>query len=194
LIEKGLIGKEKGTDNLLSAIDASRENDIDRLITGLGIRNVGKQSARVIAMHFPDMDALSHATYEQLIALPDFGDIMVRDILDYFGREETHLLLQRLKEAGVNMTSRIAERTVDRRLAGKTFVLTGTLPSMTREEASELIQSYGGRVSGSVSKKTSYVLAGEEAGSKLTKAQGLGIPILSEEDLLNLLKQGNRFA
>jgi len=188
LIEKGLIGKEKGTDNLLNAIEASRENDIDRLITGLGIRNVGKQSARVIAMHFPDLDALAHATYEQLIALPDFGDIMVRDILDYFGREETRLLLERLREAGVNMKSRTAERTVDRRLAGKTFVLTGTLPSMTREEASELIQNYGGRVSGSVSKKTSCVLAGEEAGSKLVKAQGLGIPVLSEEDLMNLLK------
>ncbi|WZL77967.1 NAD-dependent DNA ligase LigA [Eubacteriales bacterium mix99] len=188
LIEKGLIGKEKGTDNLLNAIDASRENDIDRLITGLGIRNVGKQSARVLAMHFPDMDALAHATYEQLIVLPDFGDIMVQDILDYFGREDAHVLLERLREAGVNMISRIAERTVDRRLAGKTFVLTGTLPSMTREEASELIQNYGGRVSGSVSRKTSYILAGEEAGSKLTKAQELGIPVLTEEGLMNLLK------
>ena len=187
LIEKGLIGKEKGTDNLLNAIESSRENDIDRLITGLGIRNVGKQSARVIALHFPDMDALRHATYEQLIGLPDFGDIMVRDILEYFAREETGLLLDRLNQAGVNMKSRTAEEKIDRRLEGKTFVLTGKLPSMTREEASELIQSYGGKVSGSVSGKTSYVLAGEEAGSKLTKAQELGIPILREEDLMELL-------
>jgi len=187
LIEKGLIGKEKGTDNLLNAIESSRENDIDRLITGLGIRNVGKQSARVIALHFPDMDALRHATYEQLVGLPDFGDIMVRDILEYFAREETGLLLDRLNQAGVNMKSRTAEEKIDRRLEGKTFVLTGKLPSMTREEASELIQSYGGKVSGSVSGKTSYVLAGEEAGSKLTKAQELGIPILREEDLMELL-------
>lgn len=188
LIEKGLIGKEKGTDNLLNAIEASKENDMDRLITGLGIRNVGKQSARVIAMNFPDMDALKSAAYEQLIGLPDFGDIMVRDILEYFSREETGQLLERLKQAGVNMKSRTAEKTVDNRFAGKTFVLTGTLPAMSRDDASELIQSYGGKVSGSVSKKTSYVLAGEEAGSKLAKAQELGIPIISEADLLEMLK------
>jgi DNA ligase (NAD+) len=188
LIEKGLVGKEKGTDNLLSAIEASKENDIDRLITGLGIRNVGKQSARVIALNFTDMDALMNATYEQLIALPDFGDIMVRDIMDYFAREETRILLERLKQAGVNMKSKTAEKMVDNRFAGMTFVLTGTLPTMTRGEASELIQSYGGKVSGSVSKKTTYVLAGEEAGSKLAKAQDLGIPIISEEELLELLK------
>jgi DNA ligase (NAD+) len=161
---------------------------MDRLITGLGIRNVGKQSARVIAMNFPDMDALKSAAYEQLIGLPDFGDIMVRDILEYFSREETGQLLERLKQAGVNMKSRTAEKTVDNRFAGKTFVLTGTLPAMTRDDASELIQSYGGKVSGSVSKKTSYVLAGEEAGSKLAKAQELGIPIISEADLLEMLK------
>jgi DNA ligase (NAD+) len=188
LIEKGLVGKEKGTDNLLNAIEASKENDMDRLITGLGIRNVGRQSARVIAMSFPDMDALKNASYEQLIALPDFGDIMVRDILDYFSREDTLLLLERLRQAGVNMKSGTAEKSVDSRFAGKTFVLTGTLPTMTRDEASELIRSYGGKVSGSVSKKTSYVLAGEESGSKLTKARDLGIPIISEADLQEMLK------
>lgn len=188
LIEKGLVGKEKGTDNLLSAIEASKENDIDRLITGLGIRNVGKQSARVIALNFSDMDALMNATYDQLIALPDFGDIIVLDIMDYFAREETRTLLEKLKQAGVNMKSKSAEKVVDNRFAGMTFVLTGTLPTMTRGEASELIQSYGGKVSGSVSKKTTYVLAGEDAGSKLTKARDLGLNIISEADLLELIK------
>jgi len=188
LIEKGIVGKEKGTDNLLKAIEASRDNDIDRLITGLGIRNVGRQSARVMAQNFKNMDEIMNATYEQLIALPDFGDTMVRDILDFFSREDTVRLIEKLKAAGVNMSSKSAERKVDSQLEGKTFVLTGTLQGMTREQASELIQSYGGKVSGSVSKKTSFVLAGEEAGSKLTKARELGVPVIGLDELMDMLK------
>jgi DNA ligase (NAD+) len=188
LIEKGVVGKEKATDNLLNAIHTSKKNDIDRLITGLGIRNIGRQSARVIAQNFPDMEAVKRATYEQLIALPDFGDIMVRDTLDFFAREETSILLEKLERAGVNMKSGMVDKQQDNRLKGKTFVLTGTLSGMTREQASELIQSHGGKVSGSVSRKTSYVLAGEDAGSKLTKARHMGIPIISKDDLLNLLR------
>jgi len=188
LIDKGIVGKEKSVDNLIRAVEKSKENDIDRLITGLGIRNVGKQTARVLASNFADMEALQNATYEQLIALPDFGDIMVRDILDFFSREENKALIERLKEAGVNMKSKVSETKKDDRFAGKTFVLTGTLPSMTRDEATRIIQMYGGKVSGSVSKKTSYVLAGEEAGSKLTKAQDLGITILSEEEFKKMLE------
>lgn len=184
LIENGLIGKEKSVDNLLKAIENSKSNDIDRLIAGLGIRNVGRQSARVIAANFADIRSLMDATYDQLITLPDFGDIMVRDIVDYFRREESQTVIEKLDKAGVNMKSLSAGLRKDDRFAGKTFVLTGTLPSMTREEATELIQSYGGKVSGSVSKKTSYVLAGEEAGSKLAKAQELGIPIISQDDLM----------
>ncbi len=188
LIEKGVVGKEKGTDNLLGAIENSKQNDIDRLITGLGIRNVGRQSARVISQSFPDMIALSEAKYEDLISLPDFGEIMVQDILEYFAQPETLELLEEFEKLGVNMKSKSLESKQDNRFGGKTFVLTGTLPTMTREQASELIQNHGGKVSGSVSKKTSYVLAGEEAGSKLTKARDLGITIISEEDLLELLK------
>ncbi|MGI6140349.1 MAG: NAD-dependent DNA ligase LigA [Caldicoprobacterales bacterium] len=187
LIERGIVGKEKATDNLLRAIENSKQNDIDRLITGLGIRNVGRQSARVIAQHFPDIKSIKNASYEQLIALPDFGEIMVGDILEFFARKETAILLEKLERAGVNMKSYSVDKKQDNRLEGKVFVLTGTLPGMTREQARELIQSYGGKVSGSVSRKTSYVLAGKEAGSKLNKARELNIPVISEEDLMNML-------
>lgn len=187
LIERGIVGKEKATDNLLRAIENSKQNDIDRLITGLGIRNVGRQSARVIAQHFPDMESIKNASYEQLIALPDFGEIMVGDILEFFARKETVVQLEKLERAGVNMKSYSVDKKQDNRLEGKVFVLTGTLPGMTREQARELIQSYGGKVSGSVSRKTSYVLAGKEAGSKLNKARELNIPVISEEDLMNML-------
>ena len=189
LIEQGVVGKEKGTDNLLRAIENSKQNDIDRLITGLGIRNVGRQSARVIAQSFPDMKALSEAEYEDLISLPDFGEIMVQGILEYFAQPETLELLKEFEKLGVNMKSKSLETQKDKRLEAKTFVLTGTLPTMTRDQASELIQNHGGKISGSVSKKTSYVLAGEEAGSKLAKARNLGIPVISEEDLLDLLNR-----
>jgi len=188
LIEKGIIGREKTIQNLIDAIENSKENDIDRLITGLGIRNVGRQTARVLADHFPDMQAIMNGTYEQFIALPDFGDIIVNEIIGFFAKEENKRLVSRLEQAGVNMKSKSFLQKKDDRLSGKTFVLTGTLPSMTREEATELIQRYGGKVSSSVSKKTSYVLAGEEAGSKLLKAQQLGIPIITEEDLMNMLQ------
>jgi DNA ligase (NAD+) len=188
LIEKGIIGREKATDNLLHAIEKSKENDIDRLITGLGIINIGRQSARILALHFSDMNAIKNASYEQLIALPDFGDVMVKEIMDYFENKETLELLERLEEAGVNMKSKSTKKKLDNRLEGKVFVLTGTLPGMTRGQASELIQNYGGKVSGSVSRKTSYVLAGKEAGSKLKKAEELGIPVISEDDLLEMLR------
>lgn len=187
LISKGIVGKEKSIDNLIKAIEKSKENDIDRLITGLGIRNVGKQTARVLAANFSDIEAIEKATYEQLIVLPDFGDIMVKDIIEYFSKSENLLLISKLKQAGINMSSKVSVNKKDDRFSGKTFVLTGTLPSMTREEASEIIQMHGGKVSGSVSKKTSYVLAGEDAGSKLTKAQELGVQIISEEDLKNMI-------
>ncbi len=188
LINKGIVGKDKSVDNLIKAIDKSKENDIDKLMTGFGIRNVGKQTARVLAANFPDLDSVMGAKYDELIALPDFGDIMVQDILNFFARPAVHSLIDRLKASGVNMVSRALEKKKDDRFSGKTFVLTGTLPSMTRDEASEIIQMYGGKVSGSVSKKTSYVLAGEDAGSKLVKARELGVAIISEEDLKNMVE------
>lgn len=188
LIEKGIVGKEKSVDNLLKAIAASKGNDIDRLITGFGIRNLGRQSARVLAMHISDMDALFTATYEELITLSGFGDILVQDILGYFKQEKVHTLLDKLRAAGVNMNS-LAGENQDTRLAGKTFVVTGTLPTLKREEATALIEKFGGKASGSVSKKTAYVLAGDSAGSKLTKAQELGIPVLSEAEFLAMLAE-----
>ena len=188
LIEEGIVGKEKSVDNILAAVEKSKENDIDRLITGLGIRNVGKQTAKVLAAKYADMQAVMDAPAEELVQLPDFGDVVASDISEYFAKPENRAMIEELGQLGVNLKSKAAENRKDERFAGKTFVLTGTLPTMTRDEASAIIESYGGKCSGSVSKKTSYVLAGEAAGSKLTKAQELGIPVISEEDLREMIK------
>jgi DNA ligase (NAD+) len=189
LIERGIVGRKKSVDNLLKAIEKSKDNGLDQLLTGLGIKNVGKQTARVLAMNFPDIDAIANATYEQLVSLPDFGDIVVNSVLNYFKQEKNQKLISELKSAGVNVKSKTSVGgSGDDRFSGKTFVITGTLPTLKRDEATKLVQMYGGKVSGSVSKKTSYVLAGEEAGSKLTKAQDLGITIIDEEEFNNMLK------
>ena len=188
LIEEGIVGKEKSVDNILAAVERSKENDIDRLITGLGIRNVGKQTAKVLASRYADMQAVMDAPAEELKELPDFGDVVAGEIADYFAKPENRTMMTELGELGVNLKSKAAQTRRDDRFAGKTFVLTGTLPTMTRDEASAIIESYGGKCSGSVSKKTSFVLAGENAGSKLTKAQDLGIAIISEADLLEMIK------
>ncbi|MBQ1524601.1 MAG: NAD-dependent DNA ligase LigA [Firmicutes bacterium] len=181
LIEEGIIGKEKSVGNILDAIERSKDNDIDRLITGLGIRNIGKQTAKVIARNFKDMGEVMDADASRLMELPDFGQIMADDMTAYFASEKNRRMIDELKELGVNTTSRSIGEKKDQRFAGLTFVLTGTLPTMTRDEASAIIESFGGKASGSVSKKTSYVLAGEAAGSKLTKAQQLGVPVIDEE-------------
>ena len=181
LIEEGIIGKEKSVGNVLEAIEKSKDNDIDRLITGLGIRNIGKQTAKVIARNFKDMGEVMDADASRLMELPDFGQIMADDMTAYFASEKNRRMIDELKELGVNTTSRSIGEKKDQRFAGLTFVLTGTLPTMTRDEASAIIESFGGKASGSVSKKTSYVLAGEAAGSKLTKAQQLGVPVIDEE-------------
>ena len=188
LIEEGLVGKEKSVDNILAAVEKSKGNDIDRLITGLGIRNVGKQTAKVLASRYANMQAVMDAPAEELMQLPDFGDVVARDITEYFAKPENRAMIEELGNLGVNLVSKAAGSRKDDRFAGKTFVLTGTLPTMTRDEASAIIESYGGKCAGSVSKKTSYVLAGEAAGSKLTKAQELGIPVISEADLLEMVK------
>lgn len=189
LIEKGVVGRQKATDNLLQAIEKSKDNDLENLLTGLGIKNVGRQTARVLAMNFSDIDAIGKATYEQLINLPDFGDIMVSSVINYFKQEKNQKLISKLKQAGVNVKSKIPEnQSSDQRFDGERFVITGTLPTLKRSEATQIIQMYGGKVSGSVSTKTSFVLAGEEAGSKLTKAQDLGIKIISEDEFKEMLK------
>lgn len=185
LVQKGIIGKEKNTTKLLDTIEASKENEPHRLLTGLGIRNVGKAAAKDLIRYFKSIDALKNASLEELQAVPDIGGVTSEGLYQYFRDEKNIGIIGRLKEAGVRME--VAESVQGETFAGLTFVITGTLPTMGRSEAQELIEKNGGKVSGSVSKKTNYVLAGEAAGSKLTKAQELGITVISEEELLKML-------
>lgn len=176
---------EKSSQNLLQAIERSKENDLYRLVYALGIPHIGLKAAKLLATHFGSMDAIFQASAEEIAAIDGFGGIMAESIRQFFDLSSTAHLIGRLRDAGVNLLSKTVVN--DTRFAGKTFVLTGTLPTMTRAEASAVIEKLGGKVSGSVSKKTSYVLAGEEAGSKLTKAQQLGVPILTEEEFLQMV-------
>ncbi len=176
---------DKSADNLLLAIDNSRHNPLYRLICGLGIRHVGEKAAKLLAKKYKTIDNFAKAEYEEMIEINDIGEIMARTVTEFFSAEENIEFVNKLKRGGVSCIDD-EEEISDNRFEGKTFVLTGTLPSMTRSEASALIESFGGKVSGSVSKKTSYVLAGSEAGSKLTKATALGIEIISEDDLKNM--------
>ena len=171
---------------LLAAIEASKNQDLSRLVFALGIRQVGSKAGKVLATHFGSMDALMTASLEELTAVSDVGQITARNIVDWFAQPQSVHLIELLRQAGVNFTSQ--REITDHRFAGKTFVLTGALSKFTREEASEKIELLGGRVSGSVSKKTSYLIVGENAGSKERKARELGIPILSEDDLLAMLQ------
>ncbi|MDD3164539.1 MAG: NAD-dependent DNA ligase LigA [Oscillospiraceae bacterium] len=177
---------ETSTKNLLTAIANSRENDLAKLLNGFGIRQVGEKAGKVLAAYFGDLDALMAADEASLVLVPDIGAITARSICSWFRNPQSQHLVRRLREAGVNFKS-LAEKT-DARFAGMTFVLTGALTKFTRAEAEESIERYGGKASASVSKKTSYVVAGENAGSKLTKASALGIPVLTEQEFLNLLQ------
>ena len=176
---------EKSSQNLLQAIERSKENDLYRLVYALGIPHIGLKAAKLLAAHFGSMDAIFQASAEEIAAIDGFGGIMAESIRLFLDLSSTAHLVWRLRDAGGNLLSKTVVN--DTRFAGKTFVLTGTLPTMTRAEASAVIEKLGGKVSGSVSKKTSYVLAGEEAGSKLTKAQQLGVPILTEEEFLQMV-------
>lgn len=187
LIEQGIIGKEKNTDKLLNAIEKSKENDAYKLLCGLGIPNVGKAAAKTLLKEFDSIDALMHADLEQLVQVSDIGQISAEYILQFFGDAKNQVIINRLKEAGVSMENHKTENTDDR-FDGMTFVITGTLQGLDRKEAAGLIEQHGGKVSGSVSKKTSYVLAGENAGSKLTKANELGIQVISESGLYEMLE------
>ena len=178
--------KQKSADNLVSAIEASKQNSLDKLIFGLGIRNIGSASAKLLCERFGGLDDIMAATAEDISEIDGFGEIMAQSVYSAFRDEHLISLIEKLKANGVNTSYQKSQ--IDDRFAGKTFVLTGTLPTMKRDEAKELIEKYGGKASGSVSKKTSYVLAGEEAGSKLTKAQQLGIPVISEEEFLQMIK------
>ena len=172
---------KKFAQNLIDSINASKENDLYRLITALGIRHVGIKAAKILAKQYDNMDNLAEATIEDLSQVEDIGTIVANSIREFFEQEQTKDLIRRLKDAGVNM-QRIKDDNEDDRFAGKTFVLTGSLEKYSREEASNIIEKFGGKTSSSVSKKTSYVLAGEDAGSKLTKAQNLGVQIITEEE------------
>ncbi len=176
---------EKSAQNLLDSIERSKQNDLSKLLFALGIRNVGQKAAVLLTRKFPSMDLLFEASAEEIAEIDGFGDVMAQSVADFFCLPQTKALIDRLKQAGVNMRSETAA--AGERLAGLIFVLTGTLPSLKRSEAAAMIEREGGKVSSSVSKKTSYVVAGEEAGSKLTKAQQLGVPILDEAGLLSLL-------
>lgn len=177
---------KRSAKKLLAALEKSKEQDLSRLIYAFGIRQVGQKAGKILAARFQTLENLQNATLEELTAVDDIGEITARNILDWMASPQSRHLIDRLREAGVNMTA--AEQGSDRRFEGMTFVLTGTLEKFTRDEASEMIEDRGGKSSGSVSKKTTYVVAGEAAGSKLRKAQELGIPVLTEEEFLALLK------
>ena len=177
---------KKSAENLLAAIRASKDRDLSRLLFAFGIRQVGQKAGKVLAQRFGTLEALERATLEDLTAVPDVGEITARSLLEWLGRNQSQHLIARLREAGVNTTSTLEP--VGTALAGQTFVLTGELSRFTRKEATERLEALGAKVSGSVSKKTSYVVAGEAAGSKLQKANELGVPVLSEEDLIKLLE------
>ena len=171
---------------LLKAVEASKQQDVSRLIFALGIRQVGSKAGKVLASHFGSLDALMAATLEELTEVPDVGDVTARNIAEWFAQPQSQHLIQRLRDAGVNFESKRV--ITDTRFAGKIFVLTGALSKFTREEATEKIELFGGKASGSVSKKTSFVVVGENAGSKERKARELGIPILSEDDFLEMIQ------
>jgi len=174
---------EKSAQNLMDGIEKSKENDLGRLLFALGIRHVGQKTAKVISQYFGSMDAIAKASEEELCAIEDVGPATAHSLVNWFETADEYLL--KLREAGVNMND-ISEVTDDR-LAGSVFVLTGSLSAFTRDEASAMIARLGGKVASSVSKKTNYVVAGENAGSKLTKAQELGITVLSESEFLQLV-------
>lgn len=179
------MGKQS-TDNLLRAIEASKENDLSRLLNAFGIRQVGTKAAKVLARTFGSLDALMAATVEELTAVPDIGAITAENLTEWFADSQSKDLIERLRQAGVNFESH--EQVQDTRFAGKTFVLTGALSLFTRDEATAKIEAFGGKAASSVSKKTTYVVAGENAGSKLKKANELGIPVLSEQEFLDMLQ------
>ena len=187
LLDKKIIGLVKSTDNLLNAIEGSKNNDASKLLTSLGISNVGKSAAKSLIKKFKSIDNLMKASYAQLVEVNDIGDISAMAIINYFKNSDNQAVIQRLKDYGVNMEVN-EEADSDNRFEDMTFVVTGTLPTLSRKQASELIEKHGGKVAGSVSKKTNYLVAGENAGSKLTKAQSLKINVINEETLLEMVK------
>ena len=180
---------QKFAQNLVDSINKSKENDLYRLITALGIRHVGSKASKLLARKYKNIDNLMHAELEDLSQINDMGPIVANSIVEFFRQEQTQDLIQKLKAGGVNTEAK-EEENIDNRFEGKTFVLTGTLENYTRGEVSNLIEKFGGKTASAVSKKTDYVLAGEEAGSKLTKAQNLGVTILTEAEFQEMATLG----
>ena len=205
LIEKELVGnisdiyklsqeqiaslKKSGTkfaQNLIDAIEESKKNDLSKLINGLGIRHLGTKTSKILAKRFKTMDGILNASLDEISAINDVGPVIAESVFNFFAQKQTRDLIEKLKQAGVNME--YLDESEDERFAGQTFVLTGSLEKYSRDEAEEIIEKFGGKTSSSVSKKTTYVLAGEEAGSKLTKAQELGVQIISEAEFEEMIK------
>ncbi len=187
LVLNGVVGKEKNTAKLLAAIDASRSNEPEKLLTGFGIPNVGKAAAKALIEQFRDIRSIQRASEEELTAVADVGLVTAQAVIKFFESEQNRALIDRLEEYGVNMVSSY-QGPVSSRLDGLKFVITGTLPTMDRKEAQKLIEDNGGTVSGSVSGRTDYLLAGESAGSKLEKARALGVRVIDEDELLKMLE------
>ena len=177
---------KKSAENLINALEKSKENTLSRLITALGIRFVGEKASKLIAKHAKNMDNLIALTKDELITIDEIGEAMAQSVVDYFNEPQNLELIEKLRAAGVNFEEKITENT-DLRFSNMTFVLTGTLSEFTRSEASEIIEKMGGKTSSSVSKKTTFVLAGEEAGSKLEKANNLGIKVISEQEFKDMI-------
>ena len=177
---------EKSINNLQEAIEASKQNDLSRLIFAFGIRHIGSKAASLLAEHFGNIDAIMAASPEDLEAIDGFGAVLAKAAYEFFALQESQAMIERLRSCGVNMKS--LKELKDNRFAGMTFVLTGTLPNYSRAEASEIIESFGGKTSSSVSKKTDYVLAGDEAGSKLDKANSLGVKVINEAEFNQMIK------
>lgn len=181
--------KKNGTKfatNLINAIENSKQNDLYRLLTALGINHIGSKASKVLAKKYKTIDNLMNASFEELSEIADIGPIMAKSIVDFFEEDQTKDLIEKLKQAGVN-TESLEKEEFDQKFEGLTFVLTGSLEKYTRQEATDIIEKFGGKVSGSVSKKTNFLLAGEDAGSKLTKAQSLGVKIISEEEFEKMI-------
>ena len=182
--------KKNGTkfaQNLIDSLNESKNNEFYRLINGFGIRHIGVKAAKQLAKKYKNIDELKSATYESLLTIDDMGEIMAKSVYEFFSQEQTQDLIQKFKNSGINMIEEQSENT-DNRFEGMIFVLTGGLENYSRKEAEEIIEKFGGKTSSSVSKKTSYVLAGEDSGSKLTKAQSLGVTVITEQEFINMIK------
>jgi len=177
---------EKSAENIINALEKSKQNDLSKLLFALGIRHIGQKAGKLLAERFKNIDDIMTATEDEILTIDGFGGVMAKSLCDFFSREQSKSLIAKLKEAGVNTESTVVVSSA--RFSGMTFVLTGALPTMTRDEATAIIEQNGGKTSSSVSKKTTCVLAGEDAGSKLTKAQSLGVNIISEAEFIDMVK------